>query len=62
MEETEVLIVGQGLAGTWLGWWLYRSGISFKVIDQPNPDGASMRAAGLINPVTGQKNGYDLDD
>ena len=55
MEETEILIVGQGLAGTWLSWWLYKAGISFKVIDKPNPDGASLRAAGLINPVTGRR-------
>jgi glycine/D-amino acid oxidase-like deaminating enzyme len=55
MEETEVLIVGQGLAGTWLGYWLYTAGISFRVIDQPNPNGASLRAAGLINPVTGRR-------
>ena len=51
----EVLIVGQGLSGTWLSWWLYKAGISFKIIDQPNRDGASMRAAGLINPVTGRR-------
>jgi glycine/D-amino acid oxidase-like deaminating enzyme len=55
MEETKVLIVGQGLAGTWLSFWLYRAGISFKIIDQPNPESASMRAAGLINPVTGRR-------
>jgi len=55
MEETEVLIVGQGLAGHWLSYWLYKKGISFKVIDQPKPDGASLRAAGLINPVTGRR-------
>jgi glycine/D-amino acid oxidase-like deaminating enzyme len=55
MKETEVLIVGQGLAGTWLSWWLYQAGISFKVIDQFDPDGASVRAAGLINPVTGRR-------
>jgi hypothetical protein len=55
MKETEVLIVGQGLAGTWLGFWLYQSGITFRIIDKPNSDGASMRAAGLINPVTGRR-------
>jgi glycine/D-amino acid oxidase-like deaminating enzyme len=55
MEEKEVLIVGQGLAGTWLSFWLHRAGISFKLIDQPNPESASMRAAGLINPVTGRR-------
>jgi glycine/D-amino acid oxidase-like deaminating enzyme len=51
----EVLIVGQGLAGTWLSWWLYQAGVSFQVIDKPDQDGASMRAAGLINPVTGRR-------
>ncbi|HEY4935846.1 MAG TPA: FAD-dependent oxidoreductase, partial [Puia sp.] len=55
MEKVDVLIVGQGLAGTWLSWWLYKSGVSFKVIDQANINGASMRAAGLINPVTGRR-------
>jgi glycine/D-amino acid oxidase-like deaminating enzyme len=55
MEETEVLVVGQGLAGTWLSWWLYKAGISFKIIDQQQPDSASRRAAGLINPVTGRR-------
>jgi glycine/D-amino acid oxidase-like deaminating enzyme len=55
MEETEVLVVGQGLAGTWLSWWLYQAGIPFKVIDQQQPDSASRRAAGLINPVTGRR-------
>jgi glycine/D-amino acid oxidase-like deaminating enzyme len=51
----EVLIIGQGLAGTWLSWWLYQAGLSFKIIDQSNPDSASRRAAGLINPVTGRR-------
>jgi glycine/D-amino acid oxidase-like deaminating enzyme len=55
MEEAEVLIVGQGLAGTWLSWWLFLAGKSFKLIDQPDPDSASMRAAGLVNPVTGRR-------
>jgi glycine/D-amino acid oxidase-like deaminating enzyme len=51
----EVLIVGQGLAGTWLSWWLHKAGIPFKVIDQQDPNSASARAAGLINPVTGRR-------
>jgi glycine/D-amino acid oxidase-like deaminating enzyme len=55
MEETEVIIVGQGLSGSWLSYWLYKAGIAFKLIDKPNPDGASLHAAGLINPVTGRR-------
>ncbi len=55
MKKVDVLIVGQGLAGTWLSYWLHKSGVSFKLIDQINPDSASIRAAGLINPVTGRR-------
>jgi len=55
MEETTVIIVGQGLAGTWLSYWLYQAGIPFKLVDQPVRDSASLRAAGLINPVTGRR-------
>jgi glycine/D-amino acid oxidase-like deaminating enzyme len=55
MEETEVLVVGQGLAGTWLSWWLEQEGISYRVIDNADPSGASRHAAGLINPVTGRR-------
>jgi glycine/D-amino acid oxidase-like deaminating enzyme len=55
MEVVDVLIVGQGLAGTWLSYWLHKAGVSFKIIDQIYPDGASLRAAGLINPVTGRR-------
>ncbi len=55
MEKVDVLIVGQGLAGTWLSYWLHKAGVSFKIIDQINQDGASLRAAGLINPVTGRR-------
>jgi len=51
----KVLIIGQGLAGTWLSWWLYQAGVPFKVIDQSNGDSASLRAAGLVNPVTGRR-------
>ena len=51
----DVLIVGQGLAGTWLSWWLHQAGVSFQIIDTPNQGGASIRAAGLINPVTGRR-------
>jgi glycine/D-amino acid oxidase-like deaminating enzyme len=55
MEVVDTLIVGQGLAGTWLAWWLQKAGVSFKIIDQTGKDNASIRAAGLINPVTGRR-------
>jgi glycine/D-amino acid oxidase-like deaminating enzyme len=55
MKTADVIIVGQGLTGTWLSWWLNKAGLSFKIIDQTNKDSSSMRAAGLINPVTGRR-------
>jgi glycine/D-amino acid oxidase-like deaminating enzyme len=55
MRETDVLIVGQGLAGTWLSWWLEKTGLSYVLIDDPFTASASRFAAGLINPVTGRR-------
>ena len=54
-EQTEVLIVGQGLCGTFLSLGLERAGISHLVIDERRPFSASRAAAGLINPVTGRR-------
>jgi glycine/D-amino acid oxidase-like deaminating enzyme len=54
-EKTELLIVGQGLCGTFLSLELERAGISHIVIDERRPFSASRAAAGLINPVTGRR-------
>jgi len=50
----DVLIVGQGLAGSLLAWQLLREGLTVLVIDE-GAQNASRVAAGLINPVTGQR-------
>ncbi len=50
----DALIVGQGLAGSLLAWELIRHGWQVMVIDSGG-DNASQVAAGLINPVTGQR-------
>ena len=50
----DVLVVGQGLAGSLLAWQLLREGFSVLVIDDGQQN-ASQVAAGLINPVTGQR-------
>jgi glycine/D-amino acid oxidase-like deaminating enzyme len=54
-EQTEVLIVGQGICGTFLSLELERAGISHLVIDERRPFSASRAAAGLMNPVTGRR-------
>jgi glycine/D-amino acid oxidase-like deaminating enzyme len=53
--ETEILIIGQGICGSFLSWWLEQAGVPFLMIDEARPFTASRVAAGLINPVTGRR-------
>jgi len=51
----DILIIGQGICGTMLSWFLHKAGKSFLVIDDNNENAASKVAAGIINPVTGRR-------
>lgn len=51
--NAQVLIVGQGLAGTLLAYALRARGVSVIVIDDGHRSCASMVAAGLVNPLAG---------
>lgn len=51
----EILIIGQGLAGTLLALELRKSGKSFLVVEGRLPYSASAVAAGILNPVTGKR-------
>ncbi len=53
--RADLLIVGQGLAGTLLGWELERAGIPFAIADAGHAAAASRVAAGILNPVTGRR-------
>jgi glycine/D-amino acid oxidase-like deaminating enzyme len=55
MRQTEFIIVGQGISGTFLSWYLKKEGRSFIVIDDQDPTSSSRVAAGIINPVTGRR-------
>ncbi|MEZ6058600.1 MAG: FAD-binding oxidoreductase [Planctomycetaceae bacterium] len=55
MTEFDVVIVGQGLAGSALAWRLREQGLNLLVIDQPRQTTASRVAAGLITPITGPR-------
>lgn len=50
-----VLIVGQGLAGTALGLELEAAGRPFAIASEGQAQAASLVAAGLVNPVAGQR-------
>jgi len=49
--NTDVIVVGQGIAGTCLSYQFSRNKIDFMVIDNSHARSSSMVAAGLINPI-----------
>lgn len=51
----DVLIIGQGISGTFLSCYLEKEGKSFLVIDNNYNNSPSKIAAGIINPVTGRR-------
>lgn len=54
-EKVKYLIVGQGLVGTWMSYYLSEQNIPFKIINDPNKPAATKVASGVINPVTGRR-------
>ena len=54
-EKIDVIVVGQGLAGTLLTYFLWKKGKSVVVIDPAHRDASSAIAAGIINPITGYR-------
>ena len=55
MQKIEVLIVGQGLAGSLLALELEKRGRKIHVVDNNPSTSSSKVAAGLYNPITGIK-------
>ena len=55
MQSVDYLIIGQGLAGTWLSYHLLKLGKTLLVIDKFQENSASNVASGIINPITGRK-------
>jgi glycine/D-amino acid oxidase-like deaminating enzyme len=53
--QAQLAIVGQGLAGTMLGWACEQAGIAFTIFDRGHAAAASGVAAGLVNPITGRR-------
>ena len=53
--QPEFIIIGQGISGTFLSYYLLKEKKSFLVIDNNKPDTASRIAAGIISPVTGRR-------
>ncbi|MDX8340045.1 FAD-dependent oxidoreductase [Draconibacterium sp. IB214405] len=51
MKRKEVLIVGQGLAGTLLAFELYFAGVDVCIVNNPQKSTATRVAAGMVNPL-----------
>jgi glycine/D-amino acid oxidase-like deaminating enzyme len=56
--QVDYLIIGQGICGTMLSWFLHKEGKTFVIIDDDNEKASSKVAAGVINPVTGRRYAY----
>ena len=55
VKEVDYIIVGQGLAGTFLSYFLRQKGYNLLVVDNAYEGCSSMVAAGIINPITGRQ-------
>jgi len=51
----DYIIIGQGISGTWLSYYLLKECKSIVVIDDASLQSTSNAAGGLINPVTGRR-------
>ncbi len=54
-RSVDYLIVGQGLAGSLLGWELIHRGARICIVDTQTEHAAYPVAAGILNPVTGKR-------
>lgn len=53
--QVDYIVVGQGLSGSWISWFLMQQKKSFVVIDKNETQTASKNSAGIMNPMTGKR-------
>jgi glycine/D-amino acid oxidase-like deaminating enzyme len=54
-KELPFLIVGQGIAGSLVAWFLEKRKLPYLIIDNNHGQSSSKIAAGIINPITGRR-------
>ncbi len=55
MRSVEIIIIGQGFAGTAVAWTLESRAIDFVIVDTGDMQTSSRIAAGLVTPITGKR-------
>ena len=55
MKFVDIVVIGQGLAGSAIAWTLAKHEIDFLVIDDDDRRSSSQIAAGLVTPITGAR-------
>src|SRR6478609_6066731 len=53
--KIDFILVGQGISGTMLYWFLKEAGYKVMVMDEARSNTASKVASGVISPVTGRR-------
>jgi glycine/D-amino acid oxidase-like deaminating enzyme len=53
--KVDYIVLGQGISGSFLSYYLLKAGKNILVIDESNPFTATKIASGVINPVTGRR-------
>lgn len=53
--SVDYIIIGQGICGTFLSYYLYKAGKKIIMIDEGQPLSSTRIASGIINPVTGRR-------
>ena len=53
-HQVDYIIVGQGIAGSVLAWFLHKAGKNVKIIDDAASSAAWRVSLGVCNPITGK--------
>ena len=53
-EKLDYIVIGQGIAGTTIAWWLHLNKKIFYILNDEKKNTSSAAALGIYNPITGR--------